>query len=284
MKLKHTAVWAGFTAATLLAASACGAETTKKAAEAAGDAQGLIKAALTRATDRTQNLGSADVRMTTDLGNGAGPVTMDGTYSWGHGFAFDVEMDTKAANMGQLHAAPKTRTIFVDGAYYYDVDPQPSGPLEGKEWMKIDASAILGEKGAQALDGGTGAGSPVASMKGLKYANNVDDLGKETVDGQRTHHYKAVIDQAHMGKFKEVYGNRNNPFGAMTGGGDSITIEIWVNDKDLPVRLTEEFGKVTVTMDFGKFGATAAVKAPPAAQTGDLTEAVKAHQQKKQQG
>ncbi|WP_306189966.1 hypothetical protein [Streptomyces sp. MK5] len=284
MKLKHTAVWVGFTAATLLAASACSAETTKKAAEAAGDAQGLIKAALTRATDRTQNLGSADVRMTTDLGNGSRPVTMDGTYSWGHGFAFDAEMDTKAAQMGQLHAAPKTRTIFVDGAYYYDIDPQPSGPLKGKEWMKIDASAIFGEKGAQALGGSSGAGSPAASMRGLKYASNVDDLGKETVDGQLTHHYKAVIDRAHMGRFKEAYGNQDNLFNSMTGGGDSITMEVWVNDKDLPVRLTEEFGKATVTMDFEKFGATAAVKAPPATQTGDLTDAVKAQQQKRQQG
>ncbi|MGW0086132.1 hypothetical protein [Streptomyces sp. NPDC003393] len=282
MKLKHSTVWVGFTAVTLLAASACGAETTKRAAEAADDAQGLIKAALTRATDRTQDLGSADVRMSTDLGSGTGPVTMEGTYSWGHGFAFDVEMDTKAAQLGQLHAAPKTRTIFVDGAYYYDIDPQPSGPLKGKEWMKIDASALFGEKGAQAFDGGSGAGSPAASMKGLKYASDVDDLGKETVDGQRTHHYKAVIDQAHMGKFKEAYGNQDNLFGSLTGGGDSIEMEVWVNDKDLPVRMTERFGKATVTMDFEKFGAAAAVKAPPAVQTGDLTEAVKAQQ--KQQG
>jgi hypothetical protein len=282
MKLKHSAVWVGFTAVTLLAASACGAETTKRAAEAADDAQGLIKAALTRATDRTQDLGSADVRMSTDLGSGTGPVTMEGTYSWGRGFAFDVEMDTKAAQLGQLHAAPKTRTIFVDGAYYYDIDPQPSGPLKGKEWMKIDASALFGEKGAQAFDGGSGAGSPAASMKGLKYASDVDDLGKETVDGQRTHHYKAVVDQAHMGKFKEAYGNQDNLFGSLTGGGDSIEMEVWVNDKDLPVRMTERFGKATVTMDFEKFGAAAAVEAPPAAQTGDLTEAVKAQQ--KQQG
>jgi hypothetical protein len=32
---------------------------------------------------------------------------------------------------------------------------------------------------------------------------------------------------------------------------------------------------MTVTMDFEKFGATAAIKAPPAAQTGDVTEQVK---------
>ncbi|MEV0978232.1 hypothetical protein [Streptomyces sp. NPDC049915] len=282
MKLKHTAVWVGFTAAALLTVSACGAQTTKKAADVAETAQSRIMAALSRATDQTQNLGSAEVRMSTDLGNGRAPVTAEGTYSWGKGFAFDVEMDTKAAQMQQVHAAPKTRMIFLGGAYYYDIDPQPSGPLKGKEWMKVDASALFGDKGAQALNGSSGAGSPSASMRGLKYANDVDDLGTETVDGQRAHHYKAVIDRAHMGRFKEAYGDDDSLFGSMTGGVDSITMDVWVNGKDLPVRMKQQLGRATVTMDFEKFGATATVTAPPAAQTGDLTDAIKARQQ--QQG
>ncbi|MET9380350.1 hypothetical protein ABZY09_04495 [Streptomyces sp. NPDC002928] len=274
MKLRYTAAWVGFTAAALVATSACGAgQTAKKAADGVADNTDKIMAALSRATDRTEKLGSAEVKMSTDMGTGT-PVTMEGTYSWGDGYAFDVEMDTEAAQMQQLTTSPKIRTLFVDGAYYYDIDPQSSGPLKGKEWMKIDSSAIFGEQGAQALSGSAG-GSPSASMKGLKYANDVDDLGKETVDGQSTTHYKAVVDQAHMGKFKEAYGDENNLFGSMTGGGDSITMDVWVGDKDLPVRMTQKFGKATVTMDFEKFGATAAVKAPPAAQVGDVTEEIK---------
>ncbi|MER5749837.1 hypothetical protein [Streptomyces sp. NPDC002088] len=274
MKLRYTAAWVGFTAAALVATSACGAgQTAKKAADGVADNTDKIMAALSRATDRTEQLGSAEVKMSTDMGTGT-PVTMDGTYSWGDGYAFDVEMDTEAAQMQQLTTSPTVRTLFVDGAYYYDIDPQSSGPLKGKEWMKIDSSAIFGEQGAQALSGSAG-GSPSASMKGLKYANDVDDLGKETVDGQSTTHYKAVVDQAHMGKFKEAYGDENNLFGSMTGGGDSITMDVWVGDKDLPVRMTQKFGKATVTMDFEKFGATAAVKAPPAAQVGDVTEEIK---------
>ncbi|MFF4830591.1 hypothetical protein [Streptomyces sp. NPDC001315] len=274
MKLRYTTAWVGFTAAALMATSACGAgQTAKKAADGVADNTDKIMAALTRATDRTEQLGSAEVKMSTDMGTGT-PVTMNGTYSWGDGYAFDVKMDTKAAQMQQLTTSPTVRTLFVDGAYYYDIDPQASGPLKGKEWMKVDSSAIFGEQGAQALSGSAG-GSPSASMKGLKYANDVDDLGKETVDGQSTTHYKAVIDQAHMGKFKEAYGDKNNLFGSMTGGGGSITMDVWVGDKDLPVRMTQKFGKATVTMDFEKFGATAAVKAPPAAQVGDVTEEIK---------
>jgi hypothetical protein len=271
MKLRYTAAWVGFTAAALVATSACGAEGVKRAADTVDKAD-TIMAALTRATDRTEQLGSAEVKMTTDLGTGT-PVTMDGTYSWGDGYAYDVEMDTAAAQMQRLTDDPSIRVLFVDGAYYYDVDPQPSGPLQGKEWMKIDGSAVFGEEGSKALDGSSG--SPSASMKGLKYANDVEDLGRQTVNGRSATHYRAVVDQDHMGRFKEAYGDQGSLLGSVTGGATSITMDVWVGAKDLPVRMTQRIGAMKVTMDFEKFGGTASVKAPPAAQTGDMTEAVK---------
>ncbi|MEU6376650.1 hypothetical protein [Streptomyces sp. NPDC046909] len=271
MKAKHTAAWVGFTAAALVATSACGADGVKQAAEAV-DKTDAIMAALSRATDRTEQVGSAEVKMSTDIGTGT-PVAMEGTYSWGDGYAYDVEMDTKAAQMQTLTSDPSIRMLFVDGAYYYDVDPQPSGPLKGKEWMKIDASAVLGEAGAQAVTGANG--SPSASMKGLKYANDVEDLGKETVNGQSTTHYRAVIDQKQMGKFADALGDEDSLMGSVTGGATSISMDVWVGAKDLPVRLTEKVGAMKVTMDFEKFGKTADVKAPPASETVDMTQALK---------
>ncbi|MFE6483415.1 hypothetical protein ACFVGN_10840 [Streptomyces sp. NPDC057757] len=270
MRHIRMAVWAGVAAAALAGTAGCGADTTKKAAEAVSGAD-TIFAALGRATDRTEELGSAEVRMTTTVGAG-GPIAMEGTYSWGDGYAYDVEMDTAAAQMQTLTDDPTIRCLFVDGAYYYDTDPQPSGPLRGKEWMRVDASAMFGEQGAQALNG-SGGGSPAASMKSLKYANDVEDLGSETVDGRSTTHYRAEIDAAQMNKFKQADGE-DNAFDAVTGGGPT-TMDVWVGAKDLPVRLKQRIGTMTVTMDFVRFGATADVQAPPAAQTGDLTEAVK---------
>ncbi|MFF4898541.1 hypothetical protein [Streptomyces sp. NPDC001068] len=269
MKLKYTAAWVGFTAAAMVAVSACGSEGVKAATKAVDNGD-KIMALLSRATDRTDALGSAKVRMSTDLGTGT-PIAMNGTFSWGDGLAMDVLMDTKATKMEALQHSPTIRTLFVDGAYYYDVDPQPAGPLKGKQWMKIDSSALFGDKGAQAFSGNT-AGNPAATLKYIKYADHVKDFGTETVDGKRTTHYQAVVSQAQMGKFKDAFAN--DTVNAMTGGG-SMTMNLWLDAKDLPVRLKERIGKMTVTMDFEKFGATAPVKAPPAAQTGDLTELVK---------
>ncbi|GGQ01549.1 putative lipoprotein [Streptomyces mutabilis] len=262
----------------MVAATACGSESAKSAAESAGKAADTavskadtIMAALSRATDRTEELGSAEVRTTTDLGTGE-PIAMDGTYSWGDGYALDVEMDTEAVQMQDLTDSPTVRTLFVDGAYYYDIDPQPDGPLEGKEWIKIDGSAVFGESGAAAFSGGGGA-SPADSMKGLKYASDVEDLGAETVNGKPTTHYRAVLDEKDLGKFKEAFSGADSMLDST--GGDSITMDIWVGEKDLPVRLEQEFGAMKVTMDFDKFGATEEIVAPPAHEVGDLTEEVK---------
>ncbi|MFE0414874.1 hypothetical protein [Streptomyces tendae] len=276
MKLKYTAAWVGLTAAAMVTATACGSEGAKTAAETADkavDKADTIMAALSRATDRTEEVGSAEVRTTTELGTGE-PIAMDGTYSWGDGYALDVEMDAEAAQLQDLTDSPTVRTLFVDGAYYYDIDPQPAGPLAGKEWMKVDGSAVFGESGAAAMSGG-GGGSPADSMKGLKYASDVEDLGKETVNGKATTHYRAVLDQEDMGKFKEALSGADSMLNSASGGGGTITMDIWVGAKDLPVRLEQEFGAMKVTMDFDRFGATKEIVAPPADQTGDLTDAVK---------
>jgi hypothetical protein len=269
MKLRHTAAWVGVTAIALVTTSACGGGTAKEAVDSAD----TIMAALARATDRTEQVGSAEVKISTDLGTGE-PIAMDGTYSWGDGLAFDVQMDTAASGMQSLQDAPTLRMLLVDGVYYYDVDPQASGPLQGKEWMSIDTSAVLGESAGQAVKGGAGAGNPADSLKGLKYASDVEDLGSETVNGRTATHYRAELDKSDMGKFQEAYGDESM-LGEMTGGTTTMTMDIWVDDKDLPVRMVQEVGAMKVTMDFSKFGRTAEIAAPPAAQTGDLTDEIK---------
>lgn len=271
MKLRQTAAWVGVTATAILATTACGAETVKRAAETV-DKSDAILAALTRATDRTEELGSAEVEMTADTGDG--PVTMEGTYSWGDGYAYDIEMDTSAAGMQDLTDDPTVHALFVDGAYYYNVDPMTSGPYKGKEWLKVDGSAVFGEKGSQALSGGSGA-SPAASMRSLKYAKGFEDLGEERVDGRTATHYRAVLGKEGMGRFADAYSDEGGIVDSMTGGADKVTMDVWVGSDDLPVRLRQEMGTLTVTMDFEKFGATADVKAPPAAETADVTEALR---------
>ncbi|MFF5359411.1 hypothetical protein ACFY4I_08385 [Streptomyces scabiei] len=270
MKLRQTAAWVGITSTALLATTACGAEGVRRATETVDKAD-TIMAALAKATDRTEKLGSAEVEMT--VGTDDGTVTMEGTYSWGDGYAYDIEMDAAAAGMGELTDDPTIRALFVGGAYYYDVDPLTSGPYKGKEWLKVDGSAVFGEKGSQAVRG-SGV-SPVASLRGMKYAKGVEDLGRERVDGRTGTHYRAPIGKEQMGRFQDAYSGEGSVLDSVTGGVDKVTMDVWVGADDLPIRLRQEMGAMTITMDFEKFGATAEVKAPPAGKTADVTEVLR---------
>jgi hypothetical protein len=270
--MRHTVAWVGVTAAALVATVGCSAETTKKAAEAV-DSADQIMAALTRATDRTEELGSAEIKTTTTLDAAGGqPVSMDGTYSWGDGAAMDVEMDTAAAQMTALQDDPTTRVIMVDGAYYYDVDPQPSGPLAGKEWMRIDVSAVMGEAGADNIASNA---DPTATLRYMTASTEVKDLGEETVLGKKVTHYRGSVGAEHINKSKLTEAEKKAALTALEAGGGKITCDIWVDGKDLPVRIGQTGAGMTVTMDFVKFGATEEITAPPAADTGDLTEEVR---------
>ncbi|WP_437059891.1 hypothetical protein [Streptomyces sp. enrichment culture] len=272
MRMRHTVAWVGVTAAALLATVGCGAETTKKAAEAV-DGADQIMAALTRATDRTAELGSAQIETTTTLEAAGGqPVSMDGTYSWGDGAAMDVEMDTAAAQMTALQDAPTTRMIMVDGAYYYDIDPQPSGPLAGKEWMRIDVSAVAGEAGADNMAANA---DPTAALRYMTSSTKVKDLGEETVLGKKTTHYRGSVGAEHINKSKLTEAEKKAALAALEAGGGKITCDIWLDGKDLPVRMEQTGAGMTVTMDFLKFGATEEITAPPAAETGDLSKEVR---------
>ncbi|MFD8272353.1 hypothetical protein [Streptomyces flaveolus] len=280
MKLRYTAAWVGLTAATIVATSACGsqgakdaAETADKAATKAVDKADSIMAALTRATDRTEELGSAEVRTTTTLDAAGGePISMDGTYSWGDGAAMDVEMDTAAAQMSALQDDPTTRVLMVDGAYYYDVDPQPSGPIAGKEWMRIDVAAVAGEAGADNMAANA---DPTAALRYMTASTEVEDLGKETVLGKETTHYRGSIGAEHIERSKFTEAEKKAAITALEASGGKLTCDLWIDGKDLPVRISQTGAGMTVKMDFVKFGATEKITAPPAAQTGDLTEQVR---------
>ncbi|MEE1832295.1 hypothetical protein [Streptomyces sp. SP17KL33] len=96
--------------------------------------------------------------------------------------------DAGAAGTRELTDVPTLHALFVDGAYYYNVDPMASGPYTGKEWLKVDGSAVFGEKGAQAFSGASGA-SPAESLRSLKYAKGVEDLGEGRVDRRTASHH-----------------------------------------------------------------------------------------------
>ncbi|MBC9716950.1 hypothetical protein H9Y04_30895 [Streptomyces sp. TRM66268-LWL] len=239
-------------------ATACGAGSTV-------DTGAALLSALTKASDKAQQAGSAEVAMVTEIGQGT-PVTMDGTFSWGEGMAYDVQMDAEAAGMGALADGEKIRALLVDGAYYYNVLPQSSGPLDGVHWAKVEASAVLGEEAAAQIDV---SGNPVSGLRGIKDAKDVEKVGEETVLGKKTTHYKTSYPADSLGG-----GAEKGLANVMGEGFDEVTLDVWLDDQSMPVRIKQDMGALKMSMDFKKFGATKKITAPPANDTGDMSAIV----------
>ncbi|WP_328326651.1 MULTISPECIES: hypothetical protein [unclassified Streptomyces] len=260
--------------ATVVGMTGCSAHTAKKTAEGAAKVAVQPLAALQRATDSTKKYGSADVDMATSVA-GAAPTRMAGTYSWGNGLSFDVSMDAKAAGMTKLVSRQNVNMLLVNGAYYYNVDPQPSGPLKGKHWMKVDASAVLGEQASSAMNNSSA--DPTQGLQSLKYARNAKEIGKETVLGREATHYHATVSKDDLGAAGSALGSKDKKqlLQQFTGTVDAITFDVWVDSNDMPVRMKEDIGAMNVSIDFKKFGPAKALRAPAAADTADLTDAIK---------
>ncbi|MFF3755351.1 hypothetical protein ACFYYH_33740 [Streptomyces sp. NPDC002018] len=272
MKHIRAGAWAGITFAVLAVTTACGAEAVRKTADAVGHADAVM-GALTRASDKASKLGSAEVETTTVIvAAGGKPVSMDGTYSWGDGAALDVEMDTANAQMQALQDDPTLTMKMVDGAYYYEVDPQPSGPLKGKHWMRIDVSAVVGESGANSIADNA---DPTAGLRYIGAAKDVKNLGEETVRGKKATHYRGSVGAQQVNASGLTAQEKKAAVNSLKASGGKMSFDIWVDGKDLPVRVKQNGGGMTVTMDFLKFGGIKPITAPPAADTGDLTAEVK---------
>ncbi|MEW2417475.1 hypothetical protein AB0953_27645 [Streptomyces sp. NPDC046866] len=244
------------------------AETAKTVTKAADSVESMV-AALSSASDSATKAGSAEVRMrVTSPDTGGQPVDMTGTYSWGNGYAMEAEIPAKQVQMEKMAEDGTVTMRMVQGAYYYEVDPIPSGEFKGKRWLKIEASALIGESGAAKLSGP--ANNPTAGLKMLKWSKGVDKVGSEDVNGKPTVHYKATVPLDKLDK-----GAEETWKAVGSAGAGVVVVDVWVDDKGMPARLAQNAGSTNMTMDFLSFGATKEVSAPPADETADVTEAIK---------
>lgn len=266
--MKTVKVAAGITAALIVTVGLSGCTAGSSVGKQAADTAETLVATLTKASDEASKAGSAKVKMTVSTPDTGGkPVLMEGVYSWGNGLAMEAEMPAKDLEMEDLVADGTVTMRLVQGAYYYGVDPASEGPFKGKSWLKVEASAILGDAGASAMNAGNN--DPTAGLKTLKWAKDVKKVGTETVNGKSAVHYRATIPKERMGDAASV-------FGAVGGGSaDGLVADVWVDDKGMPARLTQTYGDVSGDVEFLSFGVAQDIAVPPAADTADMTDLIK---------
>ncbi|MFD8141490.1 hypothetical protein [Streptomyces sp. NPDC059708] len=258
----------GLVAAVAVVAGTAGCSAVAVTQKAAGESAETVVQALSHVSDEASKAGSAEISATmAGPATGGKAVTMKGLYSWGDGgLAMETTMPAEDAQMTHLVKDGGTVTVrLVNGSYYYGVDPIESGPYAGKSWLKVEASAIVGEKGAAGM--AQGQGDPTAGLKGLKYAKDTAWVGVETVNGKNTKHYRASIPAAKMGATADMPKS--------LGLSGDVVMDVWLDEKGAPARLNQVMGETSISVDFLSFGGTKTVEVPPAADVADMTAILK---------
>jgi hypothetical protein len=245
------------------------------------------------AATKTTEAHTAKVSMTmkSDSGPFANGVTEEGGFDFGNRrgrFGFDM------AQFGIPGAQGKVEAVFdfSAGLVMYIRMPQLAPELGGKEWMKIDASALGKASGVdfnsiiqnQSSD-------PTSGLQQLRGATEVTKVGSEVLRGATTTHYRLVVDldkavqqtpeagRAAMQKLMELYTVKTLPAEVWIDGQgrarryrttiDTATLKL---PAELQTKANPFTGKLTMTMEYFDFGAAVDATPPPADQVTDMND------------
>jgi hypothetical protein len=143
---------------------------------------------------------------------------------------------------------------------------------QGKSWVKVDLGRAAK---AQGLDAGqllqAAAGSPAELLAALVHAKGSQELGKETVAGVETTHYRATVDPRALLLGKTTGNTRAELERALDKAKPATApVDVWVGDDGLVRRLRVELpaGKAgfrggTFTEELSGYGDAVDVQLPP---------------------
>lgn len=209
----------------------------------------------------------ADGRM--EIGRPRGVLTMD------------------MGSLGIPGADGKMEMRLVDNVVYMKIPDFRFGEElkmpDGKKWMKLDVGAAAEEEGFNLADfQNFGMNDPSELLDFLKKAGSVSKVGSDTVRGQSSTHYKAMIDFDKILAEAEV--TEREDVKEFAGKMKAMPVDVWIGDDGYLRRMDftmdfsglEEMGKnakMNATMEMFDFGVSVVdVVAPPAAEVIDMNE------------
>jgi hypothetical protein len=236
------------------------------------------------AATKSEQAGSGRVSMSIDVGVDGKTSTITGTGS----FARDrgqmtIDMSSLLERAQLPAGGGDVEILYLKEAgnrVMYVRVPSLSGQIPGgKSWVRLNleqASKAMGFDLGEAL--GPTDQNPGEVLAMLRANAKLDEVGKETLDGTQTTHYKGTLDLDEVAKQKGVSPETLRHLKA-TGASTQLPMEVWVGDDGLvrQVKMLEELttgGKkasASVTIGFSDYGADVSVTAPPSDQVFDLT-------------
>ncbi|WP_420035109.1 hypothetical protein ACN2WE_24275 [Streptomyces sp. cg28] len=206
----------------------CGGERATGTDHAAADA-------LRTARQKVTAAGSARVDATMRTG-GTLSSRSTGTLSWSRGVEGTVTVRVTggelAASTRRLGGDP-SQTRFLPDAYYTRMTDTFAAGQDGRHWIRhpYDTAGDL---------------TPAEALKTLGAADDVHRVGRATVRGTSTTHYR--------------------------GTAGKQRLEVWLDARHFLVQRAYREGEFTVTVHYSDYGAPAAAERPPAHDTVDFAD------------
>ncbi|WP_152617622.1 LolA-like protein [Phaeacidiphilus oryzae] len=276
----RTVLLAACASSALLALAACsggGASSASSSSKAQQPAMQTVAQVLNAATKHTQTYTSAKTQVTVQAPTG--DMTMGGRISW-RPVAMDFTMHNPSFQ--QAMGTSSIRVISAGNVMYENLGPEFAKQVGGKPWLKVDMSK-LGSQGKAMADLLNQASTqrPQDPSEQIKLLSSegakVKRVGSETVDGVSTTHYTATVNVSQMIPKESSADVKKLLQQAVAAGVKTETIDLWLNSDNLPVQervaMPSSKGTTRITMHYSDFStAPAAISAPPASQTADISK------------
>jgi hypothetical protein len=267
-------------AAVLFALPGCSADgqgATKPAAPQPADP----KLALASAVKKTDSQGSA--RLTMKATVAGEKVTMKGVlkFSTPPVGRFEVTQADKGK------PAEEVELLLLRDAMYMKMDTLAA--QTGKTWMRMryaDLAKAAGSGAGKALQENLSQNQdPRQFLKLTLASEDLKEVGKETVGGVETRHFRGTIDSSEaLAKNNQITGLPASDRAALKKRFaqlklDKMKADVWVDGDGWPRRLTVKAGsgasRMVVTEEFSDFGTPVNVTAPPSGEVQDFGELLK---------
>jgi hypothetical protein len=236
------------------------------------DASVSIKT-LQAAADNTQSAESYRYDIEETVRSNGETVTITGTGTTSEdGKASTVYLDIP--KVGSIEYRLIDRVIYMDASGFPALASQLPA---GKQWVSIDLDTLAGGDLDQLYESAQSS-SPNSGLKFLdSLSGDPENLGTETVNGQRTTHYRGTLDYRKLGdKIKD------EKVKAQLAKLGPVPVDVWIDGDDHVVKMhmkldaaafssTAPDGSVELTMTISDIDEPVVVVAPPADQVVDFS-------------
>jgi len=285
---------AGTAVATGLALSLTGCLGSGNDKAGGGSGGGAIQLTAAQVLDKAaQKTGATDsfkADMSMQASTSEGNMNMSGTmqYRTKPDLAFSMNfanMSMGGKSMGGMQQILVGKTMYMKMPMLQQLSQMGGNKTQMKPWIKISLAEI-GQKAGLNLDQlmeQSRQMDPVQNTKMLTSSKDVKEVGKETVDGVQTTHYRGTYKMADaIAKLTPEQRQAYEKLMAKSGGAGSqaMPFDLWVDGQQLPKKMTMNMAmtateKMNMTMTYRDYGKPVNITAPPADQVTDFSELMK---------